>query len=89
MFNYAALIDDGMVAGKGSAEAADYLYQSLRSGSAQVFELLRDRPTMFKLETRKALQAVLSQNAFYAGTIDGDFGPGTQGGIRVAYGITE
>ena len=89
MFNYAALIDDGLVQGKGSPEAADYLYQSLRTGSAQVFELLRDRPTMFKLDTRKALQAVLARNAFYAGTIDGAFGPATQRGIRVAYGLTE
>ncbi|MCK0094126.1 caspase family protein [Yoonia sp. F2084L] len=89
MFNYAALIDDGLVPDKGSQAAAGYLYQALRSGSAQVFELLRDQPTMFKADTRKALQSVLADNAFYSGTIDGDFGPGTQRGIRVAYGLTE
>jgi hypothetical protein len=89
MFNYAALIDDGLVPGKGSAQAAAYLYRSLRTGSAQVFDLLQDRPTMFKLETRKALQVILSENDFYTGVIDGDFGPSTQGGIRVAYGLTE
>ena len=89
MFNYAALIDDGLVDGKGSEAAAEYLYRSLRTGSAQVFELLQDRPTMFKLETRKALQNILAENTFYTGTIDGDFGPGTQRGIRAAYGLAD
>jgi tetratricopeptide (TPR) repeat protein len=89
MFNFAALIDDGLVTGKSSEDAAGYLYQALRSGSAQVFELLRDRPTMFKVETRKALQSILAENTFYSGIIDGDFGPSTQRGIRVAYGLSE
>lgn len=89
MFNYAALIDDGLVPGKSSPEAADYLYQALRSGSAQVYETLRDRPTMFKLETRKAFQLKLRQFSFYAGIIDGDIGAGTQRGIRSAYGLAE
>ena len=48
MFNYAALIDDGIVEGKGPADAARYLYLSLRAGSADVYELLRDRPDMFR-----------------------------------------
>ncbi len=89
MYNYAALIDDGLVAGKGPLEAGDFLYQSLRAGSAEVYELLRDRPTMFKLETRQALQSKLSQNAFYSGVIDGDFGPATRRGLRSAYGLEE
>ena len=89
MFNYAALIDDGKIPGLGPKEAADYLYQSLRTGSAQVYELLRDRPAMFKLETRMALQSKLAQYAFYSGSIDGDFGPGTQRGIRAAFGLSE
>src|SRR5690606_24643872 len=40
MFNFAALIDDGLVPGKGPAESAHYLYQSLRSGSTDVLNLL-------------------------------------------------
>ena len=86
MFNFASMIDDGIVAGKGPADAAAYIYRSLRSGSRQVRDLLRDRPAMFKAETRKALQAVLSEHGFYAGAIDGDFGPATQSAISAAFG---
>ena len=89
MFNVAALIDDGVITGKGPDEAAEYLYRSLRTGSEDVYNVLRDNPLMFKAETRKALQRKLSEYAFYDGTIDGDFGPGTQRGIRAAYGLTE
>lgn len=87
MFNFAALIDDGIVPGKGAPDAGKYLYQALRSGSAAVFQQLSDRPTMFSLETRKALQQELTEHAFYSGPIDGDFGPGTQKAVRVAYGL--
>jgi len=88
-FNFAALIDDGLIANKGPEEAAYYLYQALRSGSSDVLNLLSERPTMFTDQTRRALQARLKQNDFYQGAIDGDFGPGTQRGIRRAYGIEE
>lgn len=89
MFNFAALIDDGLVPDLGPEDAAGFLYQALRSGSNQVYEILRDRPDMFKPATRKALQADLAKNAFYAGALDGDFGAGTQRGIRAAFGLTE
>ena len=88
-FNFAALIDDGLIPQKGPEDAAHYLYEALRSGSSDVLQLLSDRPTMFKDATRRALQAKLKQHEFYAGAIDGDFGPGTQRGIRRAYGIEE
>ena len=89
MFNFAALIDDGLVPTKGPEDAAGYLYDALRSGSADVLDLLSERPTMFTDATRRALQARLAEHAFYTGSIDGDFGPGTQRGIRRAYGLTE
>ncbi len=89
MFNWAAMIDDGNIAGKGPSDAAEYLYRALRTGAEDVFNLLTSEPTMFKVETRKALQQKLSQFAFYEGGIDGDFGPGTQRGIRAAYGLNE
>jgi uncharacterized protein len=89
MFNVAALIDDGVIPGRTFKDAAEYLYRSLRTGSKDVYELLRDRPAMFKIETRKELQRKLSQYAFYQGTIDGDFGSNTQRGIRAAYGLSE
>ncbi|MEM9582861.1 MAG: caspase family protein [Pseudomonadota bacterium] len=89
MFNFAALIDDGLIATKGPEDAANYLYQALRSGSTDVLNILTERPNMFKDQTRKALQKRLQQYDFYAGTIDGDFGPGTQRGIRKAYGLNE
>ncbi|MCX7560415.1 caspase family protein [Sulfitobacter sp. F26204] len=87
MFNYAALIDDKLVADKGPGDAAGYLYASLRTGSQDVLDLLLERPTMFSLETRRELQKKLQEFEFYAGTIDGDIGPGTRRGIRAAYGL--
>ncbi len=86
-FNFAALIDDGLVPGQGPEDAAGFLYAALRSGSADVLNLLSERPTMFTLQTRRALQNKLRDNKFYQGSIDGDFGPGTQRGIRRAYGL--
>ena len=88
-FNFAALIDDGLIAKKGPPEAAGYLYAALRSGSEDVLNLLLERPTMFKEETRRELQKLLKNNAFYGGSIDGDFGPGTNRSIRAAYGLTD
>jgi TPR repeat protein len=88
MFNFAALIDDGIVPGMGPDEAAGFLYLALRSGNQTIFDMLRDRPTMWKLPTRQALQQQLSQRSFYTGPIDGDFGPATQAGIKAAYGIS-
>ncbi len=89
MFNVAALIDDGLVPGKTPEDAANYLYQALRSGVDDVLQQLSTRPTMFKPETRKALQAELSRNKFYKGTIDGDIGAGTQRSMRMAFGDPE
>ena len=88
-FNFAALIDDGLIATRGPEDAARYLYQALRSGSPDVLNLLTERPTMFTNKTRRALQKELKKYSFYDGRIDGDFGPGTQRSIRAAYGIEE
>lgn len=89
MFNVAALIDDGLVPGKTPEDAAAYLYKALRSGVADVLEQLTSRPTMFKPQTRRALQAELQRNRFYAGAIDGDIGAGTQRSMRIAFGQTQ
>ncbi|WP_264214513.1 caspase family protein [Leisingera thetidis] len=86
-FNFAALIDDGLIPSKGPEDSAHYLYAALRSGSSDVLNLLSERPNMFTPQTRRALQQKLQDNNFYAGAIDGDFGPGTQRGIRQAYGL--
>ena len=88
-FNYAALIDDGLVEGRGPEDSARYLYAALRSGSPDVLKILQERPTMFSGETRRALQEQLTEFGFYEGAIDGDIGPGTQRGIRLAYGLEE
>ncbi|MBM7069425.1 caspase family protein [Actibacterium sp. 188UL27-1] len=84
-FNFAALIDDGLIDGQGAQESARYLYAALRSGSTDVLEILTTRPTMFKDTTRRALQSLLQDKGFYAGAIDGDFGPGTQRSLSAAY----
>lgn len=88
-FNYAALIDDGLVEGKGPDDSARYLYAALRSGSPDVLKILQERPNMFSGETRRALQGKLQEFGFYEGAIDGDIGPGTKRGIRKAYGLEE
>ncbi|MCB2135310.1 MAG: caspase family protein [Rhodobacteraceae bacterium] len=88
MFNFAGMIDDGIVAGKGPEDAGQYLYRSLRTGSQQVHDLLIQRPTMFKPATRKALQAALKEHLFYTGPLDGDFGPATQAAISAAFGLS-
>jgi hypothetical protein len=87
LFNFAALIDDGLIAGKGPDDAARYLYDALRSGAQDVLNLLSDKPNQFSLETRKALQKRLSDAGFYGGAIDGSFGPGTQKAVRLAFGL--
>lgn len=87
LFNYAALIDDGLIEGKGPPDAAGYLYDALRSGAQDVLDLLAERPNMFSVATRRALQERLSSAGFYAGAIDGSFGPGTQKAIRLAFGL--
>lgn len=89
MFNFAALIDDGLIAGKGAEESASYLYNALRTGSDDVLKIMTEQPRMFSIDTRKALQRKLQEVAFYDGAIDGDFGPGTQRSIRRAYGLTD
>lgn len=85
MFNYAALIDDGVVPGRGREDAGELLYRALRSGNQAIFEQLRDLPTMFTQASRMALQRKLLESKLYAGAIDGEFGPGMQRSIRVAY----
>ena len=87
MFNFAAMIDDDNIPGKGPADAGDYLYQSLRSGSQDAHDLLIENPKMFKEETRKALQAKLAEKGFYTGAIDGSFGEATQAAISAAFGL--
>ena len=87
MFNYAALIDDGVIEGAGPSDAGHYLYKSLRSGSRQVLEILTNKPNMFRQETLKELQKQLSTYAFYDGPIDGDFGSQSKKSIRVAFGL--
>ncbi len=89
LFNYATLIDAGQIAGKGPDDAGQYLYLALRSGSQAVYDQLIAAPDAFSTETRIALQQRLQANDFYAGVLDGDFGPGTQAAVRVAYGLTE
>ncbi|MEM9247200.1 MAG: caspase family protein [Pseudomonadota bacterium] len=87
-YNFAALIDDGVVPDLGPEDAARYLYAALRSGSERVLAILEERPTMFTTETRRAVQEQLRQREFYIGPLDGDFGPSTRRGLRAAYGVS-
>lgn len=67
MFNYAGLIDEGLVPDKTPDDTAKYLYQALRAGSDQVLTQLTTRPDMFKAPARKALQKILKEHSFYLG----------------------
>ena len=87
--NFAVLIDRGQVPGKGAEEAADYLYAALRAGVTEVLVTLQEKPELFTQETRAALQKRLQERNFYAGAIDGSFGPGTNRGLRKAFGLEE
>lgn len=86
-FNFAALIDDGLVVGKEPKDAGKYLYAALRSGSRDVINILLERPTMFSEEARRALQSELRAQKFYSGELDGKIGPSTKRGIRAAFGL--
>lgn len=89
MFNFAALIDDGIVEGKTNVHAAELLYNALRRGGEDVLAALTENPQMFKPQTRSALQVKLSERGFYQGKIDGQFGPQTNRGLRRAFGLVE
>lgn len=89
MFNYAALIDDGIVAGKTPKDAGKYLYDALRSGAAEVLNQLLKNPKMFKQATRLELQRKLAEVSLYEGALDGQIGPGTKKSLKRAYGLKE
>jgi len=87
MFNYAALIDDGIVPGQSPDDAAAYLYRALRAGSEAVLKELTENPTQYKPATLRGLQKRLAEFGFYdAASIDGQVGPQTKRGIKLAYG---
>ena len=87
MFNFAAMIDDDKVPGRGAADAALYLYRALRAGDGTLLGLMQEEPRLFDSDTRKALQRKLSDSGFYDGAIDGLYGDGTQAAIRAAFGM--
>ncbi|MBI1173613.1 peptidase C14, caspase catalytic subunit p20 [bacterium] len=87
MFNYAGMIDNGAIPGKGPADAAKYLYQALRAGSEDVMTQLTTNADSFTPKTRAALQKLLKDHQFYTGKTDGKFNPATVAAIRMAYGL--
>jgi hypothetical protein len=87
MFNYAGMIDEGLVPGKTPTDAAKYLYQALRSGSDQVLNQLTTNANSFKPKTLIALQKILKDHQFFTGKTDGKFGPSSVAAIKVAYGL--
>lgn len=87
LFNFSALIDDGLIEGKGPDDVAGYLYEALRGGARDVLDILVEKPNMFTQESRRALQRKLADRGFYDGAIDGSFGSGTQRAIRLAFGL--
>ena len=88
-YNLAALIDDGMVPGRGPEAAAALLYQALRSGNQAVLAMIPKMEEQFEPATRRALQRELREKGFYDGDMDGRIGPGTTAAMRRAFGIEE
>lgn len=87
MFNYAALIDDGIVPGQTPDDAASLLYRALRAGSEDVLNELTENPDQYKQATLRGLQKKLAEFGFYeSGTIDGKIGPQSKRSIKLAYG---
>jgi hypothetical protein len=88
-YNMAALIDDGLVPGRGPEDAAALLYQALRSGNERVLSVVPLMAEQFQPETRRALQEVLREKGFYSGAVDGEIGPGTAAAMRRAFGLDD
>ncbi len=88
MFNYAGMIDNGLVPGAGPPEAAHYIYESLRNGDDKVLNQMQTNSDSFTLQTRIEIQKILKQHAFLTGKTDGKFGASTTKALRLAYGLT-
>ncbi|MBO0905806.1 caspase family protein [Jiella sonneratiae] len=86
LFNYAAMIDDGKVPGRGRSEAGAYLYDSIRAGNEDAVRILTKNPKMFSAEAIQALQRRLREFDFYDGSIDGALGPRSNRGLQLAAG---
>ncbi|NBZ88808.1 caspase family protein [Stagnihabitans tardus] len=89
MFNMAGMIDGGFLRDKGPKDAAAYLYDSLRAGSADVLNQLTTNAEAFSPKTRVELQKILKEHNFLEGKADGKFGPGAIAAIRLAYGLKD
>jgi TPR repeat protein len=89
MYNFAALIDDGLVKNRDLKDAARFLYLGLRSGNEVVLNQLLESPNTFKREVRLELQNLLIENKLYSGAADASFGPQTNRGLRRAYGLED
>jgi TPR repeat protein len=87
MFNYAGMIDNGLVPGAGPDQSAAYLYQALRSGNEKVLSQMTDNATTFTLQTRVALQKILKDHQFYDGKTNGKFTDSTKKALRLAFGL--
>ncbi len=88
-YNLAALIDDGLVPNGQPKDAADLLYQALRSGNERVLSVVPQMNEQFEIATRQALQELLRDNGFYDGPLDGQIGDGTAAAMRRAFGLEE
>ncbi len=88
-YNLAALIDDGIVPGGRPEDAAQLLYEALRSGNERVLSVVPQMNEQFEIGTRRALQEVLRKNGFYDGALDGEIGPGTAAAMRRAFGLED
>ena len=88
MFNFADMIELGLVPGMGHKDAARYLYNAVRAGSKKVLYQLSHNASAFSVKTRIALQKELAKHNFYKGKFDGQIGPASVTAIRRAFGLT-
>jgi len=73
----AAMYDNGRGVERDPQKAAELLLDAVKKGSASVAEQLVKSSSAWKVETRRAIQQILSDEGRYTGRIDGAFGQGT------------
>jgi TPR repeat protein len=85
-YNLAWLLDVAEGVGRNSRQAAEYFMDALASHEERFVEALQRDGKQLSAETRRALQQALKDGGFYAGAIDGSFGPETNRAIAAAGG---
>lgn len=75
---------DGIGVAPDLAKVAGFMFEAIRRGSAAALAEMKSNAEAWDVEVRMDLQELLAANGYYAGEIDGVFGPGTQRALDAA-----